>query len=85
MGFSVKRTMDVAQKLYEGIQLDDKSGPTALITYMRTDSLRIADEAIKKQESISYENMAKNIYLLRSNYILKEKHKMRMKQLDQLM
>lgn len=47
LGFSVKKTMQVAQKLYEGLPLQDESTPVALITYMRTDSLRIADSALK--------------------------------------
>ena len=42
--FSGKRTMKVAQELYEGIDVDG-SGPVGLITYMRTDSLRVSDEA----------------------------------------
>ena len=42
--FTAKRTMGVAQRLYEGVELGDR-GLTALITYMRTDSTRIADEA----------------------------------------
>lgn len=46
LGFSVQRTMQIAQKLYEGIPLNDPSTPVALITYMRTDSLRIADSAV---------------------------------------
>jgi len=45
LGFSVKKTMQLAQQLYEGIPLTD-STPVALITYMRTDSLRIADTAL---------------------------------------
>jgi len=44
-GFSSARTMNVAQKLYEGIDLGNE-GPEGLITYMRTDSVRIAPEAI---------------------------------------
>ncbi len=48
LGFSVQKTMQVAQKLYEGIPLDDPSTPEALITYMRTDSLRISDIAVKQ-------------------------------------
>ena len=44
MGFTSKRTMSTAQRLYEGIELGER-GTTALITYMRTDSVRIADEA----------------------------------------
>lgn len=44
-GFQAKRTMKVAQELYEGINLPDM-GAVGLITYMRTDSLRISDEAL---------------------------------------
>ena len=44
LGFNAKRTMSVAQRLYEGVDLADR-GTTALITYMRTDSVRVADEA----------------------------------------
>ena len=43
--FSPKKTMMVAQKLYEGIELG-KEGPVGLITYMRTDSVRVAAEAL---------------------------------------
>ncbi len=46
IGFTSKRTMSTAQRLYEGIELGER-GTTALITYMRTDSVRIADEARK--------------------------------------
>ncbi len=44
-GFSASRTMNIAQGLYEGIDLDSE-GTEGLITYMRTDSVRIAPEAI---------------------------------------
>ena len=44
LGYGVQKTMQVAQKLYEGIELGDE-GSVGLITYMRTDSLRISDEA----------------------------------------
>src|SRR4030088_231036 len=43
--FSVKRTMMIAQRLYEGIELGDE-GLVGLITYMRTDSTRVSAEAI---------------------------------------
>jgi DNA topoisomerase-1 len=43
--FSAKRTMMVAQQLYEGIELGSE-GSVGLITYMRTDSFRVADEAL---------------------------------------
>jgi len=48
LGFSVKKTMQLAQHLYEGVPLEDPKTPTALITYMRTDSLRLSDTAIKQ-------------------------------------
>ena len=45
--FSAKKTMSTAQRLYEGIELG-KEGPVGLITYMRTDSVRIAAEALNE-------------------------------------
>jgi DNA topoisomerase I len=45
LGFNVKRTMGVAQRLYEGIDLGSE-GTVGLITYMRTDSTRVAPDAI---------------------------------------
>jgi len=47
LGFGAKRAMQVAQKLYEGIPLGAE-GPVGLITYMRTDSTRLAGEAISE-------------------------------------
>lgn len=48
LGFNTSKTMQVAQSLYEGVNLGGKLGAVGLITYMRTDSLRIADEAQKE-------------------------------------
>jgi len=45
LGFSSKKTMQVAQKLYEGIDIENDT--IGLITYMRTDSVRLSDEFIK--------------------------------------
>ena len=45
LGFTAKKTMSIAQKLYEGIDLESET--TGLITYMRTDSIRLSDEFIK--------------------------------------
>ncbi|GAB4314750.1 MAG: type I DNA topoisomerase [Candidatus Sumerlaeia bacterium] len=47
LGFTTKKTMDVAQRLYEGIELGER-GAVGLITYMRTDSVRIGDEALAR-------------------------------------
>lgn len=44
LGFTLKKTMSVAQGLYEGVKLEDR-GTVGLITYMRTDSIRISDVA----------------------------------------
>lgn len=45
LGFSPRRTMRIAQSLYEGVELPGR-GPVGLITYMRTDSMRLAPEAL---------------------------------------
>ena len=45
LGFTAKKTMSIAQKLYEGIDLENET--VGLITYMRTDSIRLSDEFIK--------------------------------------
>lgn len=44
LGFTLKKTMSVAQGLYEGVKIEEK-GTVGLITYMRTDSTRISEEA----------------------------------------
>ena len=49
-GFSVKKTMSVAQKLYEGIEVGSE-GLVGLITYMRTDSTRVSDAALDEVRS----------------------------------
>ena len=50
LGFQSRRTMRVAQELYEGVEIDGM-GATGLITYMRTDSLRISNQAISEVTS----------------------------------
>ncbi|MFP3490343.1 DNA topoisomerase, partial [Staphylococcus sp. SIMBA_130] len=53
LNFRAKKTMMIAQQLYEGIDLGKKAaGITGLITYMRTDSTRISETA--KQEAKGY-------------------------------
>lgn len=60
LGFSASRTMQVAQQLYEGIDVGE--GSTGLITYMRTDSVNLAAEAIAEiRELISERYGAKNL------------------------
>ena len=52
LGFATAKTMQTAQTLYEGVNIGGKYGSVGLITYMRTDSLRISTEAQK--EAIAY-------------------------------
>ena len=51
LGFTAKKTMTVAQQLYEGIDLGGE-GPVGLITYMRTDSVQIAREAQEEARAL---------------------------------
>ncbi len=67
LGFSVKKTMTIAQKLYEGLPLQDKSTPVALITYMRTDSLRLSDTAIGQARSYIGKAFDKNYLPSKAN------------------
>ncbi len=53
--FSVKRTMALAQRLYEGVSLGEE-GPTGLITYMRTDSTRVSEEALRRVRAYITQN-----------------------------
>ncbi len=71
LNFPISKTMSVAQKLYEGIDLPGR-GTTALITYLRTDSTRIADEAIVACKNYIEQNYG-NAYV--SDYIPVEKEK----------
>jgi DNA topoisomerase-1 len=61
LGYSVKKTMQIAQKLYEGIDLGS-SGPVGLITYMRTDSTRISDEARDAAKEYIEDRFGKKYY-----------------------
>ncbi len=57
LGFGAKKTMMIAQMLYEGIDIG--SGPQGLITYMRTDSTRLSNDFIKAADSYIEENYGK--------------------------
>ncbi len=50
LGFSVKKTMNLAQRLYEGVEIGSE-GPVGLITYMRTDSVRLSPRAVEEARS----------------------------------
>jgi len=59
-GFQPGRTMSLAQKLYEGVDLGSGEGPTGLITYMRTDSVYLAKEAIDETRKAIKSNYGKD-------------------------
>ena len=58
LGFRARRTMKVAQELYEGVEVADM-GAVGLITYMRTDSLRISEDAVKEAADYILERWGK--------------------------
>lgn len=58
LGFSSKKTMTIAQQLYEGIEIKGE-GVVGLITYIRTDSTRISTEAMNMAKSFIIENFGK--------------------------
>jgi len=58
LGFSTTKTMFIAQQLYEGVELGEE-GATGLITYMRTDSTRLADAAIEHIRTLIKEQFGK--------------------------
>jgi DNA topoisomerase-1 len=58
LGFSAQRTMTVAQRLYEGVDIGD--GTVGLITYMRTDSVTLAEEALRELRSVIADRYGKD-------------------------
>ncbi len=58
LGFAAKKTMSIAQKLYEGIDLGDEI--VGLITYMRTDSIRLSEQFVAPAMKYIEENFGKN-------------------------
>ena len=71
LGFGVQKTMQVAQKLYEGIELD--SGAVGLITYMRTDSVRVSDDAMAMAKDFILNNYGEKYYPEAPNVYVKGK------------
>ncbi len=71
LGFGVQKTMQVAQKLYEGIELEN--GAAGLITYMRTDSVRISDDAMAMAKDFILNNYGEKYYPETPNIYVKGK------------
>jgi len=67
LNFPIKKTMFIAQRLYEGITLANK-GNIGLITYMRTDSIRVSDEAKSEAKKYIEEHYGKDFAKLAQNF-----------------
>lgn len=70
LGFSAKKTMSIAQKLYEGI--DVGKGTRGLITYMRTDSVHIAENALKAIYKVIVSTYGKEYALQSPRYFIQK-------------
>lgn len=70
LGYGVAKTMQIAQKLYEGIELGS-DGAVGLITYMRTDSVRISDDAQVAAKEFIVENYGEKYYPEKPNDYVK--------------
>ena len=74
LGYGVSKTMQIAQKLYEGIDIGT-DGPVGLITYMRTDSVRISDDAQAAAKDFITETYGDKYYpKTPNNYVKKSKN-----------
>ena len=73
LGYGVAKTMQIAQKLYEGIELGS-DGAVGLITYMRTDSVRISDDAQASAKDFILKNYGEKYYpAVPNNYVKSDK------------
>ncbi|MBQ7449924.1 type I DNA topoisomerase [bacterium] len=69
LGYGVSKTMQIAQKLYEGIEIDGE--PIGLITYMRTDSVRVSDDAVAMAKDFITGNYGQEYYPAAPNNYVK--------------
>lgn len=70
LGYGVSKTMQVAQKLYEGMEMGTE-GAVGLITYMRTDSVRISDDATEAAKDFILKNYGEKYYPTEPNNYVK--------------
>ncbi len=70
--FTAKRTMALAQRLYEGVELGDE-GSVALITYMRTDSVRVSNDALAQVRELIPERFGANYLPEKPNFYKSKK------------
>src|SRR5262249_4481290 len=70
--FTAKRTMSLAQKLYEGVELGEE-GSVALITYMRTDSVHVSNDALAQVRELIPERFGTNYLPEKPNFYKSKK------------
>src|SRR6266446_6187283 len=70
--YTAKRTMGLAQRLYEGVEMGDE-GSVALITYMRTDSVRVSADALEQVRQLIPERFGSNYLPEKPNYYKSKK------------
>jgi len=70
--YTAKRTMSLAQKLYEGVELGDE-GSVALITYMRTDSVHVSNDALAQVRELIPERFGANYLPEKPNFYKSKK------------
>jgi DNA topoisomerase-1 len=67
-GYAVASTMRIAQQLYEGVKLSSKEGEVGLITYMRTDSVNVSDEAREAARRVIVSRYGGDFYPAKPNF-----------------
>lgn len=72
LGYDARRTMRIAQELYQGVTLGEL-GPTALITYMRTDSFRISQDALSDARDVIGKRYGQNFLPEKPNFYASRK------------
>ena len=70
--FPARKTMSIAQSLYEGVELGDR-GQIGLITYMRTDSFRISDDAVSQTKDFILQSFGKDYVPVKPNHFKSRK------------
>src|SRR5437899_10741282 len=70
--YTAKRTMSLAQKLYEGVELGEE-GSVALITYMRTDSVHVSNDALAQVRELIQQRFGSNYLPEKPNYYKSKK------------
>lgn len=72
LNFTAKKTMRIAQQLYEGLDLSKEEGTVGLITYIRTDSTRVSDEAVNEARQFIADKHGENFVATQKREVAKK-------------